>query len=53
MMLYGRQVSPSLEEALNAAPPWQELADEDVTLRDMLIKRLMEEEEVEELARCA
>ncbi|CAM9705374.1 unnamed protein product, partial [Laminaria digitata] len=42
--LYGRRVTPTLEEALRLPPPWQALAKEDETLQDVLIERLVAEE---------
>lgn len=42
--LYGRRVTPTLEEALASPPPWQALAKEDETLQDVLIERLVAEE---------
>lgn len=47
-IMYGRRVSPTLDEALSLPPPWQILAEEDVTLQDMIIQDLV----AGEMARC-
>ena len=38
--LYGRRVSPTLEEALKLPPPWQDRAEEDETLGQVVVKHI-------------